>query len=72
MAAKDSLLPETMISPETGEALKRDVRPSDVSYKSKKIIVDLSGYYPSSNGEGVHAGKDMSIVDEALRDLKLI
>ena len=70
MAAKEILLPDTMISPETGETLKRDIRPFEVSYKGEKIIVDLPGYYPENEGEGVHVGKDMSVVDNALRELK--
>ncbi len=71
MATKEILLPETMICPETGEPLKRDIRPYKVSYKGEKIIVDLPGYYPAGNGDGVHVGRDMSVVDDALRQLKL-
>ena len=70
MAAKEIVFPETMISPETGETLERDIRPFEVSYKGETIIVDLPGYYPAGNGEGVHIGKDMSVVDDALRQLK--
>lgn len=33
-------LPETMQSPETGEILRRDVRPCDVAYKSRTITVE--------------------------------
>jgi HTH-type transcriptional regulator / antitoxin MqsA len=71
MATKKILFPETMISPETGDTLKRDLRPFEVSYKGENIIVDLPGYYAAGNGEGVHVGKDMRIVDDALRELKL-
>ena len=70
MAAKEIMLPDTMISPETGETLKRDIRPFEVSYKGEKIIVSLPGYYPENEGDGVHVGKDMSVVDNALRELK--
>jgi HTH-type transcriptional regulator / antitoxin MqsA len=70
MAAKEVLLPETMISPETGETLIRGVRPFEVSYKGENIVVDLPGYYPTGDSDGVHVGKDMIVVDDALRELK--
>jgi HTH-type transcriptional regulator / antitoxin MqsA len=62
--------PPTMPSPETGEMLKRDVRPFAVAYKGASITVDLPGYYPSGDGESVHVGDDMKAVDAALRDLR--
>jgi hypothetical protein len=46
MATKDEPLPETMISPETGETLARGVRPFTVAYKGESVVVDLPGYYP--------------------------
>lgn len=70
MATKDEPLPEVMISPETGETLTRGVRPFTVAYKGESVVVDLPGYYPTGEREGVHIGKDMAIVDEALRGLK--
>lgn len=59
-----------MVSPETGEALFRGVRAIDVVYKGHSISVDLPGYYPAGDGEGIHVGKDMAAVDQALRVLK--
>ena len=70
MAAKDKVLPDTMTAPETGEVLTRGVRPFVVAYKGETVTVDLPGYYPAGEGDGVHVGKDMSVVDEALRALK--
>ena len=70
MAAKDQILPQTMSAPETGETLTRGVRPFVVEYKGESVTVDLPGYYPTGEGDGVHVGKDMSVVDEALRGLK--
>jgi hypothetical protein len=46
------------------------VRPFTVAYKGESVVVDLPGYYPTGDGEGVHLGKDMAIVDQALRGLK--
>ncbi len=70
MMTKARTLPKTMPSPETGETLTRGVRPFKVTYKGQSITVDLPGYYPEGNGEGVHVGNDMSVVDRALRVLK--
>lgn len=59
-----------MPSPENGEMLKRGIRPFSVSYKGKSLLVDLPGYYPAGDGDGVHVGKDMDVVDQALREIK--
>ena len=63
-------LPKTMISPETGVLLTRGARPFRVAYKGAHLTVGLPGYYPEGEGDGVHIGGDMGIVDEALRTLK--
>ncbi len=70
MATKEQILAETMTSPEAGEVLTRGVRPFDVTYKGETITVDLPGYYPAGDGDGVHVGGDMGVVDVALRALK--
>ncbi|UWU31620.1 type II toxin-antitoxin system MqsA family antitoxin (plasmid) [Rhizobium sp. WSM1274] len=70
MAVAERVYPETMVSPETGETLHRDVRPFVVTYKGKSITVELPGYYRESGDEGVHVGNDMAVTDLALRALK--
>ena len=70
MATKEQVLPPTMISPENGEMLTRGSRPFVVEYKGESVTVDLLGYYPEGKGDGVHIGKDMSLVDETRRGLK--
>jgi len=70
MAAKEQVFPKTMTSPETGETLARGLRPFVVEYKGESVTVDLPGYYPMGEGDGVHVGKDMGVVGEALRGLK--
>ena len=70
MAIQHGALPLTMISPDTNETLIRSVRPFNVSYKGETITVDLPGYYPAGDGDGVHLGDDMEPVDVALRLLK--
>lgn len=66
--AKD--LPETMVSPETGQLLRRGVRPFVVSYKGHSRTVELAGYYPEEGDDGIHVGDDMAVTDAALRQLK--
>ncbi|NTA19094.1 type II toxin-antitoxin system MqsA family antitoxin [Agrobacterium tumefaciens] len=70
MASAEKILPDTMVSPETGEVLRRDVRPFVVTYKGESRTVDLPGYYPENGDEGVHVGDDMEVTDAALRALK--
>jgi len=60
----------SVASAETGEALARGVRPFTVTYKGASITVDLPGFYPAGDGDGVHVGDDMAVVDAALGDLK--
>jgi HTH-type transcriptional regulator/antitoxin MqsA len=48
----------------------RNVRPFRVAYGGESTLVDLPGYYPVLDGEAVHVGQDMDVVDEALRALK--
>lgn len=70
MGTKQPAVPETMTSPETGAVLTRGIRPFDVTYGGETITVELPGYYPHGDGDGVHVGRDMSVVDAALRSLK--
>ena len=50
--------------------LARAVRPFTVAYKGHSATVDLPGYYPDGEGDGVHVGDDMAVADAALRALK--
>ncbi len=61
---------ETRIHPETGEVLRRDVRPIEFSYKGEKIFVDMPGWYPAEGDEGIFTHEDMKVSDQALRILK--
>jgi len=70
MPAQTRELPSSMTSPETGELLMRSVRPFTVAYKGHSVTVDLPGYYPDGEGDGVHVGDDMAAADAALRALK--
>lgn len=70
MAAVKKGKSDTMISPETGQTLRRGVRPFVVAYKGKSITVELPGYYAEDGDNGIHVGDDMAVTDAALRKLK--
>jgi HTH-type transcriptional regulator/antitoxin MqsA len=70
MVVSKQELPDTIVSPENGETLRRGVRPFIVTYKGKSITVGLPGYYQEYGAEGVHVGNDMAVTDAALRALK--
>ena len=61
---------ETRIHPETGELLRRDVRPVKYTYKGESIIVDQPGWYPEKGDDGILTSEDMDVSDKALRILK--
>ena len=61
---------QTMTCPETGEVLRRGVRPFTFVYKGEAATVDLPGFYPDGDGDGVLVGDDMAPADAALRELK--
>lgn len=66
------MIEETMIHPETGEILYRDVRPIEYTYKGESIIVDQPGWYPKdgNDDDGILSQEDMKVSDNALRIMK--
>ena len=63
---------ESMIHPETGEILWRDIRSIEFSYKGEKITVEMPGWYPADNDDGIFSQEDMKISDAALKYLKSV
>ena len=61
---------ETMIHPETGEILHRDMYPQEFNYKGEKIILEMSGWYNDDYSDAVFSRTDMAVHDKALRILK--
>ena len=61
---------ETMIHPETGELLHRDVRAIDFTYKGETIVMDMPGWYPPEGDDGIFSMEDMKVHDKALDILK--
>ena len=60
------------INPETGEILRRDIRPIEFSYKGEKITVEMPGWYPAKGDDGIFSQEDMKISDAALKYLKSV
>lgn len=61
---------QVLVHPRTGERLTRDARPFVVEYKGLSRTVELPGWYPEGQGDGVVVGEDMAVADEALAELK--
>jgi HTH-type transcriptional regulator/antitoxin MqsA len=56
--------------PETGATLHRDIRPVTLTYKSESITVDLPGWYPDGEGDGIVSGDDFKVSNRALHRMK--
>ena len=61
---------ETRIHPETGKVLRRDVRPQTVVVGSLSRTVDVPGWYPDDESDGVHSGGDLKAMDETYKALR--
>ena len=61
---------ETIIHPETGETLYRDVRPNEFKYKGESITLDMPGWYQLNGDDAIFSQEDMAVHDKALRILK--
>lgn len=64
-------LPATMVEPD-GTVLTRGVRPFVVRFGGQERVVDLPGYYPAGDGEGVHIGADTDPIYHAMAELKAL
>lgn len=60
----------TSIHPETGEILYRDIRPHEFRYKGESITIDMPGWYPVDNDNGIFSQEDLEITTEVLQILK--
>lgn len=59
-------------APDTGVPLHRDTRPFVVRYRGLEETVMLDGYYPANeaDGDSVHLGEDLKIVEVTQMRLK--
>ena len=63
---------EILLHSETGEILRRDIRPIEFTYRGETITVEMSGWYPANNDEGIFTQEDMKVSDAALKYLKSV
>lgn len=61
---------ETQIHPVTGKVLRRDVRPQTVVVGSLSRTLDVPGWYPDDDSDGVHSGVDLKEMDEVYKALR--
>lgn len=58
--------PRTMVSPLDGRLLERGVRRHTIAFGGKSVDIDLPGYYPEGDDEGIHTAEDMKVSDAAV------
>lgn len=61
---------ETRVHPETGAVLRRGVRREVIRFGSLSETVEVPGWYPDDDGEGLHSGADLAESDRVFRRLR--
>lgn len=61
---------KTMIHPETGEILHRDVRLIEFKFKGEPFTVNMPGWYPEDNDNGIFSHEDLQVSERALANLQ--
>ncbi|RYE64252.1 MAG: transcriptional regulator [Oxalobacteraceae bacterium] len=61
---------ETRIHPETGKELRRGMRQQVISVGSLRETVDVPGWYPDDDSDGIHTGADLKASNEAFKRLR--
>ena len=59
-----------MIHPETGEVLRRDIRTIEFNFKGEKFTVDMPGWYPKDNDDGIFSQEDLIIPEKIIEHIK--
>lgn len=61
---------EKRVHPETGQVLHRGVRPQTVCVGSLSREIDVPGWYPEDDGDAIHSGADLKVLNEAFKALR--
>lgn len=64
---------ESMVHPETGRVLKRDIRPMTIEYLGRTKTIDLPGWFPDDaayNDDAILDARDAQILDRAYNELR--
>lgn len=62
--------PEAMIHPKTGATLLRRKRLETITYMDQARVVQVEGWFPEDDGDGVLMGADAVPLDAALAEMK--
>ena len=62
---------ETRVHPETGETLRRGIRPMTAAYAVYSKVIDVPGWYPDGNGDAIHTGKDLAEWDATYQQMRI-
>ena len=55
-----------MIHPETGEILRRDVRTIDFKFEGENFTVEMPGWYPADNDDGIFSHEDLQVSEKEI------
>ena len=56
---------------ETGEELRRDIRPFTITYQGHNKTFDMPGWYPANDEcEATFTQEDLKVYDKAIKELK--
>jgi hypothetical protein len=61
---------ETIIHPETGAILRRRKRMETVTHQGQSRTVEVEGWFPDDEGDGILVGADSEPLDAALAEMK--
>ena len=61
---------QTMIHPETGQVLRRGVRRKTLKYRGLERTVEMPGWWPDDDSDGVLVGPDMDVSDQAYAEMR--
>ncbi len=61
---------EPYIHPETGRELKRGIRALTIRYRGLERVVDVPGWYPEDDSDGILEPDGLAVTSATLREMK--
>ncbi len=61
---------ETTIHPQTGAILRRRKRMETVFYQGQSRTIEVEGWFPDGDGDGILVGADSKPLDDALAEMR--
>lgn len=59
-----------MIHPEIGKILRRDIRTIEFNFKGEKFTVDMPGWYPDDDDDGIFSMEDLQVPEKIIERIK--